>query len=113
MMLVNGLVQDSISSSLCLGEILKEQFIEVLNRNLNLQRFKVLFVTGNSSGITKSTASQVHGAGDKKRFQSNVKIKDVERINGELKAWPVIKPHHSDFCLSLLWLAFWNVVNGD
>jgi len=29
----------------------REHFIEMLNRNLNLQRFKVLFVTGNFSGI--------------------------------------------------------------
>jgi hypothetical protein len=29
----------------------RDHFIEVLNRNLNLQRFKVLFVTGNYSGI--------------------------------------------------------------
>jgi hypothetical protein len=28
-----------------------EHFIEMLNRNLNLQRFKVLFITGNYSGI--------------------------------------------------------------
>ena len=27
------------------------QFIEMLNRNLNLQLYKVLFVTGNYSGI--------------------------------------------------------------
>jgi len=30
---------------------LREHFIEMLNRNLNLQRFKVLFVTGNFSDI--------------------------------------------------------------
>jgi len=29
----------------------RQQFIEMLNRNLNLQLFKVLFVTGNYSGI--------------------------------------------------------------
>jgi hypothetical protein len=29
----------------------KEHFIAMLNRNLNLQRFKVLFVTGNYSGV--------------------------------------------------------------
>ncbi|MDD1757605.1 MAG: hypothetical protein LUQ22_02600 [Methanotrichaceae archaeon] len=29
----------------------REHFIEMLNRNLNLQRFKVLSVTGNFSGI--------------------------------------------------------------
>jgi hypothetical protein len=29
----------------------REHFIAMLNRNLNLQRFKVLFVTGNYSGI--------------------------------------------------------------
>ena len=29
----------------------RQLFIEILNRNLNLQRYKVLFVTGNYSGI--------------------------------------------------------------
>jgi len=29
----------------------REHFIEMLNRNLNLQRFEVLFVTGDFSGI--------------------------------------------------------------
>ena len=29
----------------------REMFIQALNRNLNLQRFKVLYVTGNSSAI--------------------------------------------------------------
>jgi hypothetical protein len=29
----------------------REHFIAMLNRNLNLQRYKVLFVTGNDSGI--------------------------------------------------------------
>jgi hypothetical protein len=29
----------------------REHFIGMLNRNLNLQRYKVLFVTGNYSGI--------------------------------------------------------------
>jgi hypothetical protein len=29
----------------------KEMFIQALNRNLNLQRFKLLYVTGNYSGI--------------------------------------------------------------
>ncbi len=29
----------------------RQHFIEMLNRNLNLQRFKVLVVTGNFSGI--------------------------------------------------------------
>ncbi|MDD1751486.1 MAG: hypothetical protein LUQ38_00145 [Methanotrichaceae archaeon] len=29
----------------------REHFIETLNRNLNLRRFKVIYVTGNFSGI--------------------------------------------------------------
>jgi DNA polymerase I len=29
----------------------REMFVQALNRNLNLQRFKVLYVTGNSSAI--------------------------------------------------------------
>ncbi|MDD1758521.1 MAG: hypothetical protein LUQ22_07315 [Methanotrichaceae archaeon] len=29
----------------------REHFIAMLNRNLNLQRYKVLYVTGNFSGI--------------------------------------------------------------
>jgi hypothetical protein len=29
----------------------REHFVEMLNRNLNLQRFRVFFVTGNHSGI--------------------------------------------------------------
>lgn len=32
----------------------REMFIQALNRNLNLQRFKVLYVTGNYSGVLSS-----------------------------------------------------------
>jgi hypothetical protein len=31
----------------------RQLFIEMLNRNLNMQRFKVLYVTGNYSGILR------------------------------------------------------------
>ncbi|MDD1758583.1 MAG: hypothetical protein LUQ22_07625 [Methanotrichaceae archaeon] len=45
----------------------REHFVTMLNRNLNFQRFKVLYVTGNFSGILTLAAWKVHGAGDPAR----------------------------------------------
>jgi len=45
----------------------REHFIAMLNRNLNLQRYKVIYVTGNFSGILSAT-SKVHRVGDRRAF---------------------------------------------
>ncbi len=48
----------------------REMFIQALNRSLNLQRFKVLYATGNYSAILIPLGLQVRGPGDPPGLQS-------------------------------------------
>jgi len=63
----------------------REHFIAMLNHNLKLTAIQSSLCHRQLFRYPQSAASGVHGAGEKKRFQSNVKIKDADRINGELK----------------------------
>ncbi|MDD1757424.1 MAG: hypothetical protein LUQ22_01645 [Methanotrichaceae archaeon] len=88
----------------------REHFIAMLNRNLKPpQRYKVLFVTGNHSGMLSRPHSRFAEL-EIRRRGSSVKIKDGEGINGAESL-----ASHQAPPLRLLpfppWLAFWSVVN--
>jgi hypothetical protein len=56
----------------------------MLNRNLNLQRYKVLFVIGNYSGLLSRLHRRSHGTGNQESFTTIQLMTILEEVHHSL-----------------------------